>query len=399
MSETEASRLLQEIAAGRGVILSCHGLRFLEHSSVSDLEGSISSLKPSPGARKGSSSAEIFGEDSVRDLGDAPAWVDAGEVYEELIATIEGRGPLDFVICVDPWAAQLRSRAGEIAEDARWILIADPEGHRRGGANEGYWEFLDQWFETLSFTMILTEGVWDKVRKNSEQTRSRRTDDPVFLQQPGSWIWRRVSPRQLPPVLFLVRYSGSLGHLRVFLDSLVRQADAGRSFRCVVLSGPVGDDARSYLRWFSIAHDHLSVDLVEITAPSADAWRVKLGQLLASSGSPTLVLLGDHSILPNSFVRTLQEGRVSYARGTLLSSEASAHIITGNLDPITNYDSLLRAHSGAQAEGAEGARVLSPEAWEGPGGDTVSRILSLSQAPPPPVNGPFPHLLGLGDLR
>ncbi len=378
------------------MILSSCQLRYFEHLPVSELERSISALRTASSTLKAGSSSEIFGQKPSGVLGDAPAWVDAGVVYEELIATIESRGLLDFVFCVDPWAAQLRSRAGEIAGEARWVLVSDLEGRKREGGREAYWESLAQWFGTLSYAAILQEGFLDEAKEESEAAPARRPQDQIFLQQLGSWLWRRVSPRPLAPVLFLVRYSGSLAHLRIFLDSLARQTDAGRLCRCVVLSGG-GEDVRSYLRWFAIAQKGLPVDLIEMAASSERDWRAELGRLLAGSGSPALVLLGDHSILPGSFVRTLEEDRISCARGTTLGSEASAHIITGNLDPIANYESLLRAHSGVQEGGAEGARILSPEVWQDPGGDSVSRILALSQTPPRPAGVPIPILLQLRD--
>ncbi len=92
--------------------------------------------------------------DPSEDLGHASAWIDAGEVYEELIAQDP---PPDFVFCLDPWAGQLHSRMQEAAPQARWILVSDLD--RRGDHPE-YWENLESWFGSLSWSAIVPRDLW-----------------------------------------------------------------------------------------------------------------------------------------------------------------------------------------------------------------------------------------------
>jgi hypothetical protein len=120
--------------------------------------------------------------------------------------------------------------------------------------------------------------------------------------------------------------------------------------------------------------------------------------LLERAGEATLVLIGDHTILPSGFAQALQEKGASSLESIPLSPKVSSHIITGNLDPVVHYESLLRGCAQDGAERAEIARILPSHAWREGEGDVVSRILRLAQDKRKPERSGVRTLLELADL-
>jgi len=386
--------LLAQAAEGRGILLSRREFRAFEKMSVAQLRDSLRDLGRHSDRCRGKGSAEIFGAEGSADLGDAPAWIDAGAVYEELLEFMKLNGPPDYVICVDPWAAQLRSRVGELASSAKWILVSDLAQRARAGKKE-YWEELGAWFETLAYSAILPKESWDPVLAPAEHPVPRPGDDRIFAEKLGAWRWRRLVPVETSTaLLFLVRYSGSLSHLRVLLDSLLRQEGPRETSQCVILAGAEGEDPQSYLRWVALAHPRLRLTLLRTSAD----WKPELGRLLEKAPTATLVMIGDHAILPTGFARLVQAGTQAKVLGIPMSLEATGHIVTGNLDPHPNYETLIRSFSAEQKPRTECARIIPPEALKGAGGDLVGRLLQLSEEAGRQQSGPPISLLEMADL-
>jgi hypothetical protein len=407
---SEVSRLLGEAAKGKGVILSRRELNGFEKVSLSELNSHLRDLGRHDAQCGGEASRETLGIEHAADLGDSPAWMDAGSLYEELISTLETRGPVDFVFCLDPWSAQLISHAGEAAFGAQWIFVSDLE-RRRAQSHPEYWEQMEQWFNASSFSAIIAQDAWDRAISGPEGETQGDPSGRIHLERPGAWQWRRISgspiakPSREGTLLLLVKYSGSLPHLRVFLDSLARQDFPKDSLHCAILGGEGGGALETYLKWFALSHSQLSIALVDTSAGTGEGWKPELNRLLKQVPGAVLVLTGDHSVLPDRFARVTVEMSKSKTRpllfGVPLSFEATAHIITGNLDPLPNYENLLRAFSETLKEPfPESARIISPETWMTGGGDPSSRILEMAQATGSTVSDPSQGLglLQLGDL-
>jgi len=128
-----------------------------------------------------------------RDVGHAPRWIDAGGVYEDLI---EDRGSADFIFCLDPWAAQLLSRAKESAPEAKWVLVSDPH------PNEylEYWKSLDRWLSSLPWSMVIPRNLISTATKNLVLENDWGIGDELLLSavareftraHPDASIWIR----------------------------------------------------------------------------------------------------------------------------------------------------------------------------------------------------------------
>jgi hypothetical protein len=407
---SEVSCLLGEAAKVKGLILSRRELCGFEQVSLSELRSVLRDFGQHDEQCGGKASREILGTDQAGDLGDSPAWMDAGSLYEDLISTLETREPVDFVFCLDPWAAQLLIQSGDLAFGAQWILISNLE-RRRAKSHPEYWEQMDQWFSASAFSTIIPQDAWDQAIGAPEEDSSIDQGDRIHLERPGAWQWRRISgsPTAKPPkegtLLFLVKYSGSLLHLRVFLDSMARQDFPKDTLHCAILGGEGGGAIETYLKWFALSHSQLSIALVDTSAGAGEEWKPELNRLLKQVPGAVLVLTGDHSILPARFSRVAVEMSKAKARpmlfGVPLSIEATAHIITGNLDPLSNYENMLRAFSGNTNEPlSESVRIVSPETWMESDEDSSSRILEIAQATGSTVSDPSQGLgvLQLGDL-
>jgi hypothetical protein len=107
-----------------------------------------------------------------------------------------------------------------------------------------------------------------------------------------------------------------------------------------------------------------------------------LNRILRDKIGASLALFDDHTLLPKSFARTVaQAGRscpVTVHGAVPLGQEVTAHILTGNLDPFENYESLVRAFTGPGGAAApEAVRVLSSDAWYLPDREPMGRIQEL----------------------
>lgn len=365
-----SAELLSRVAAGRGAILSSRGLRGYDQVSVKDLTENLRDMTRHAETCRGHGSSEILKDLPTEDLGHAPAWIDAGAVYEDLVEFVQARGPLDYVICVDPWAAQLRSRAAEIAGNAQWILISDLADRRRD--KKEYFEQLGEWFKSLSYSAVLSRKDCDVAQ--AEPLAAAPVESAVHARKPGAWEWRRFSaPQPACPLVLLVRYSGSLVHLKVFLDSLLRLEGRPDSLQVVLLTGSSGEDPRPYLRWISLAHPTLRLSTVTISRD----WRSDLSPILGASPEATVGMIGDHVILPPQLLRLLKDGGRSVALGVPLPLEASAHILTGNLDALPNYETLMRSVS-ADAR-PECARFFGPGVLTAGGADPVEQLVQRTR--------------------
>lgn len=368
-----SSQMLSKAAAGRGAILSRRGLRGYEQVSVENLVENLRDMTRHTGNCRGQQSFEIFGDFPTGDLGHAPAWIDAGAVYEDLVQVVQSRGPLDYVICVDPWAAQLRSRAAEIAGNAQWILISDLEGGKETSKKD-YFGQLKEWFSSLSYAATLS--LKDLDVSQSDSAAAAPVKFAIHARKPGAWEWRRLCTAEPAcPLVLLVRYSGSLAHLKLFLDSLLRLQGRPDSLQVVLLTGAGGEDPQPYLRWIFLAHPRLRLSTVETSRD----WQSDLRPILAGAPQAVVGMIGDHAILPPTLLEHLKEGGRSTAQGAPLPVQTSAHVLTGNLDAVANYETLLRSVPADVPERAECARFFAPGVLTANRADPVEQLLQLTR--------------------
>jgi hypothetical protein len=366
----EIVALLTEASQAKCLVLSRRELRAIEDPS--DLRDVLRDVSRHSEDCRGSGGAEVFGSESADDLGDAPAWVDAGALHEGLIAHLETQGPVDFVFCMDPWAAQLRSRTGGAAADARWIFVSNLSD-RKSKAHREYWDRMEEWFKGHSFSAIVSRDVWDLAL--AEGKKVSKGSSRIHLEKHGAWQWRRISGPdfQARTLLLLVQYSGCLARIKVFLDSLARQDYPKQSLRAAILLRGGNRDLDTYLQWFALVHPDVRVVAVDAA---------QLAPVLKQTPGATLVLVDESSILPDKFARAVCEAAVTSVGADLysvpLSLEASAHIITGNLDPLSNYEKLLLAFQGGKSV-KRAAQIIPYEAWAKGEGEVVPRIMRLAR--------------------
>jgi hypothetical protein len=315
---------------------------------------------------------EIFDPSTIAELGHAPDWIDAGAAYEELLKELENE-PADVIICRDPWSAQLLSRAGEASTSARWIFESDVDEREHAE----YWRDMEPWFRSLP---------WSEIKAIEAP--------PEHLQKPGAWEWRSISPLTSGVVL-LVRYSGSFPHLKAFVDALARQHYPKERMSCLILAKERSADLDRYLRWLALAHPKMRVSVVQDAAGAERPWEARLNRTLAEWTNATVVLVDDHAVLPEHFARDLAAEEASVAFSSLpLSPEVTAHVLTGNLDPLATYDKLAGGFGDEPTP--ENARAIPAEVWRSGEGAPSARILRL--AAEPTGDAPRRSLLQLADL-
>ncbi len=389
---SEVRELLSEAGRAKSLVLGRQELRGIEGGRQSHdlLIDALRKMTDLGNEYRGLESREIFGRDSAQELGDALAWVDAGSLYEALVKYVETSGPVDFIFCLDPWAAQLLSRAQELGSGIRWILVSDVPIRRTEGHPE-YWDRMEEWFNTLPFFAIIPKNLWDlAISVREDEHRHGMVEGHsgrIHLESPGAWQWRRIGRAESSPhpgedlVFFCVRYSGSLSHLKILLDSLARQDFPKNRLRAVILAREVGNELPDYLEWFGLVHADLQATQLSC---SRELWETDLNEVLGSVPGACVVVVDDHALLPDRFAIGVSEAvqeKISTALiGIPLSLEVSAQIITGNLDPISNYARLVQAFAGKPAKGLpESARIIPPQVWNRSEGGFAQRILNPTQ--------------------
>lgn len=351
----------------------------------------------------------ILGSLPLEELGHAPAWIDAGAQCQELESHLDGEGDLSYVFCLDPWAGQILTRSGDLAERAKWVYVSDLEERKKSGPYPAYWEALEAWFRELPFTWIISKALLEQAidaQRTEVHPAPLSVANLIHAEQPGAWQWRvlRKAPMPAKPhegtLFILCRYSGSLAHLRVFLDSVARQDVPREAIELAILAPPGNAELESYVKWLALAHDDLRVRLLAVSAEDPNGWKLELNQRLSKGPKTTVVLLSDHCVLPKLFGSILlaksTPEQVIALPGLSLGTAASAHIVTGNLDPIEHYEKLAQGSGGAPDERKpEIARCLPSKVWAEGEGEPFSRIFALAQGAAT-INGPA--LLELADL-
>jgi len=398
---SEVKELLAEAENGRVLVISRRELARADHSGPSFIEA-LRELDHHAEDCPGKGSLEILGEAPIGELGHAPFWIDAGGVYEDLVAHPPENG--DIVFCLDPWAAQL-IRDDDGANGARWFVVSDVNV-RKPGPHENYWGQLEEWLERRPFAGIISREAWEEALGfDPGDNRAAPSGHP---QRSGAWQLKLLggspepSATEAKAIFFLVKYSGSLPHLRVFLDSLARQEMPKDRLRATILSSEPAEDLRQYLRWHALAHPTLAVEVLVTSGVDNGPWSSELNRALEAFSGPVVVLTGDHTILPSRFSRVALEMAAGNTCPSLsaipLSAEASAHVVTGNLDAVAHYEKLVDAFSRKSEEGAgDAARLVSAKAWLGGELGPLANIMAyVREADSTTVGGPA--LLQLGDL-
>lgn len=340
----------------------------------------------------GRGSYEIFGDAPLDDLGHAPYWIDAGSVCEDLVNL--GTDSVDYVFCLDPWAAQL-VRDVDAASGARWYVVSDLSV-RKPLAHGEYWAQLEEWFERRPFAGIIAREAWEGALRTESDELSPVRPASVHAQRPGAWQWKKISTSADEQTLhFLVKYSGSLPHLRVFLDSLVRQECLKEQLRATILTSEKTEDLQRYLRWHALAHPTLTAESI-VT--------LEVDQSLGAVPGALVVLADDHTILPPRFSRFAFAMAAADAcpllRRIPLSVEATAHVLTGNLDAVGNYESLVGAFIRESKTGSEEAvRLIPSNVWMGGDLGPLANIMTYVRESDDTAHRPIgPGMLHLGDL-
>ncbi len=372
--------------------------------------------------QQSSKAVALWGMERPKELGHAPAWLDAGSLYEELVMCAGEEGRPDYIFCLDPWSAQLLTRTKELMPEAKWVLVTDLSTEKDVG-DSSYWESMQEWFRSLPFAAIVAREAWVEAvssyvppaRAGFRELRPSR----VHLARLGAWRWMRVTgpisagTPALEDVTFLTRFSGSLLHIKLFLESVARQNYPKRSLRVFILLGDSAPELNDYLRWFAIAQPELRIETIQAGPKAEGDWDNLRGRLRRERPHAHLVKIDDYAILPLDFCSAISGGDCSreprQSRYAEMSLEACAHLATGNLDPVTEYDKLLAAFRTAgtgdrNMSCADRAVSVPPDLWVDADEKSLARIFGISAEEDrmiqdlPPISSAGGVLLKLVDL-
>ncbi len=405
---SDVLELLSDAGRMKWAALTCQDLKVSgpEDSAGSSLQEVLRGSGQAALETTGLGSREILSPDSSIDLGHAPAWIDAGLQYEALITHIEDHGELDYIFCLDPWAAQMLSSGEHSHTRTRWVFVTDRHGQRSEGQEE-YWDRMAEWFQALPFYAIIAKEVWDAALPSQADFRSpnriAQDSSRVFLEKPGAWQWKRISERVASEratedtLLFIVKYSGSLVHLRMLLDSVARQHHPKDRLRIAVLAQGVAIDLPEYLRWFALAQKDITVTAIDLSENSGEA---SLAALLTEVSGATVIWVDDHVLLPDRFsesVRVAAKTGTSFAFfGVSISLDISAQILTGNMDPSPHYEQLLNAFTQqGVSDSLECAGLFSSREFPGSSQEKARRISTRVLGGRDPRTPAPKHSLGL----
>lgn len=291
-------------------------------------------------------------------------WIEAGDLFEQLILEA-GRNRLSTVVALDPWAAALIGKANPLP-GPDWIYLF----HRYAEETPqdgGYGRVLERWAlelpfqEKLPLSQCLDVLPGGQSEIDDPKPPSSRNSEEAYVP----WRWKVIGPslagRVEPPLVALVIRGADRLHLRVLLDSLVRQGYPLHRVR--LFTEP---DTREPLLAPFMAMVRLAHPTLEVAAVSDDSTPLPRGEYEKKLSSCDIaVVLDCRTVLSPGFLSGLCElaGReepLSISR-VALRRDVSAHILLGNLDCFEHYESLREAHRPAEsAENAAGTVCVLP---------------------------------------
>lgn len=145
-----------------------------------------------------------------------------------------------------------------------------------------------------------------------------------------------------------------LQRLRIFLYSISRQNFPKDQFQVCIASPGNPDGLLEYLDLFKKVHPDLDIQVASVPTE----WRTNRGKMInaafrKSSGSLVMIADCDLVLPPDFFNRMASDQALGFVRGcwrTPLSEEITAHILTGNLDPVDHFEELKRCWDPKEAK-------------------------------------------------
>lgn len=313
-------------------------------------------------------------------------WIEAADLFEQLL--LEGaRRQWTHVFVLDPWAASLVGKANPLA-GANWIYLF----HRSEGGSPhsaAYGQVLGEWalhlpfqgklpiHESRSVSGLVERGISDSA-PNLPTPRPRSNMPPRFKKDPCysegersgeeyiPWRWKVIGPASgrradVPMVAVVVQGANRPLHLRILVDSLVRQNYPLHRIRLQIQSDAGDPSFPSFLAAVRCAHPALEVGAADSEA-GGPLGRGGLTHQLESSD--VAVVLDGRTLLPPGFLAILRElvclEEPLSVPQIELRRDVSSHILLGNLDYFEQYGALHEAHRSALL--AEPVRILPRKA-------------------------------------
>lgn len=357
------------------------------------------------------------------------AWIEAGDLFEGLLAAAAKGYVFDHVFCLDPWAALIMTAGRRVFPKAKWYFVSDFEDRGRSGASD-YWTNTGAWIRALPFDLEIPIAhlaadarrtpSWNRVAPPicAPETRGitsaqKGTEQERLSRRWGATLTRQPETARLPAkaLTVFILYGGRLLNLRASLDTLARQEcdTAGLSIR--VVSSGSSEILSECLRHFSVAHPQIPWDWLDAGPGGNPSISALAPKLFTKPDGRLLVFTDDSTLFPVDFVKRVlgrgaSGGHWPVQRITL-PGEASAHVLTGNLDPVTHYEKLIAASLIGDPGKRQAALVLDPEVFRPINGERAPQLEGILagllgtvdpvRASTPASTAPKDYLLALAD--
>ncbi len=310
------------------------------------------------------SSAGSLPEEAVR-------WVEAGDLFEKVASAAEKGARFDYAFCLDPWAACILSRLGNLLEGVAWIFVSDLKG--RSKEDKAFWDSMEFWISTLRFHHIVPVEALIREAQGAagapslenpscreggpgahEETTGLTPAQSAETDPTNPYTGHRIQilpasslgkPLTLKVSILLQHYGGGgSSYTRVFLDSLIRQKMPPEEIEVWVSTPEVAGDLAEYLRIFALAHPRPAIRPFDPGRSEGIPFR-----------APVVAVSDAGVILPETLLdevsRDAGKDGIRHIPHVLIGREVAAHILTGNLDPVAHYEALRKAHVEARPEG------------------------------------------------
>ena len=341
------------------------------------------------------------------DWASACKWIEAGRLFELLTREEAAGANYEHIVCMDPWVASILVGQDDLLSKASRHYVGDASKISKNEGGD-YARELEEWLGATPpfdepidkrgikkevYSQPPTSAMKDPGPPPQVVPSSRDGSVPLLPRQPTlsvsrdpmsgkSWnspLGRLVTfgpsrpkgdqgatasrthlkhPRNLRHPIhlnMLVVAPGDLLRLRVFLDSLIRQERQERRdkqdpkaadmevFICIRSGGTAPPELEPYLRILKVTHPEVRISLVENGGEGG------IDKLLAGDPDGLLIIDG-RCVLPRDFIQTvvtvmtLESGRSRDFSHLLVHREVSAHVLSGNLDPVAHYEDLRQVH-------------------------------------------------------
>ena len=109
-------------------------------------------------------------------------WLAVANLHEKVLGVLKEAPSIDYIFCLDPWAASLKSNLAQNASQAKWVWVSDNESLQSESERE-YWHDLNEWLFSQKFEEVIAARSLITLLSKEQWKPSQSNELPSYLKQ------------------------------------------------------------------------------------------------------------------------------------------------------------------------------------------------------------------------